>query len=190
VQRLGSQAPISIALPLGGASSSKFAQITDAESSSTRLTYHGGRLLIHHPVAIYYIYYGDWTVSQRNLVYQFTTGLVLSDWWSTSLKYYQQNAETNNQRAYVSGDIMYGKQLNDEMQSVGTNWDYTTPGKLLNNIWAQNILPQDTNGIYYILTKGVNIHDYCDHFCGYHSSMMMPNGQPVAYAVTPVPQIT
>ena len=154
------------------------------------LYYKPGAGIMTGPVNVYYIYYGDWSQRQKDIVTQFTNGLIVSPWWKTTLKYYQQ-LTPNAEKQFASANIRCGKSANDNY-SLGKILKNGDIAAIVQAKLNDGSLPEDLSGIYYVLTAKDVIEGYsdtrsmCDNYCGYHYSFWSDRGNQLFSAFSPV----
>jgi hypothetical protein len=133
-------------------------------SGSTTGAYYAGDTMTK-PVALHYIFYGNWSDTQRQMFLTFAKEVSGSPVFSVMQSYSDGN----------------GNRLPNSFSSVDSVNDNYSQGKTLTNLApvvdnaiANLGLPNDPNAVYMILTASdVNVGDgngkfFCSNFCGFH----------------------
>lgn len=143
------------------------------------ITYHGGPVM--GTPNVYLIWYGNWNQSNpsdtpagQQIVRDFLYGLSGSNYYLTNASY-----GTPSGSFAVKGEFTdsysQGARLSDSMvRAVVTHAiATTTPGAL----------PQDTNGIYFVLTSSdvAERSGFCSKYCGWHTSSTI-SGSDIKYS--------
>ncbi|CAF3266299.1 unnamed protein product [Rotaria sp. Silwood2] len=110
-----------------------------------------------NPVA-YVIWYGNWTGDNGTTITEnFLQGLGTSDWWDMTTEY-------NN-----TSPITFGSSITDSY-SQGTSLTQSTVFSIVQRAIDSGALPNDQNGIYFVLTSGDCTEEtFCVKACGWHS---------------------
>ena len=127
------------------------------------------------------VWYGNWTTKDKSIIdYYFahlggTTQEKINTTYSDSTGKFIQNAVKHSAANDYHDNYSLGKSINDAgIQTV------------VANAISGGHLPNDTNGIYFVLTyKDVIDSDgFCTQFCGYHSpSTSIVNGEVIRYSM-------
>lgn len=121
--------------------------------STTRpIKYQYGNKVLTNDVNLYMIYYGaSWTDEQRSIINEFASNIGASDWYKTTKLYYYQASPTAN-KVYVNGAVRIAATVNDA-GSLGNSLSGSNLPELLQNLTSAGTLPEDEDGIYFILTS-------------------------------------
>jgi hypothetical protein len=144
------------------------------------INYNGGPVFEKAP-NVYIIYYGSWTATDRSIIDYFfsnlsgTTMEQINTTYSDSTGTFIPNA-VNYNPATNSFHNNYGK---------GKNVNDSTIRLIIHNAITKGKLPNDPNGIYFVLTySDVNDSGFCSQFCGYHGpSTTIESGEVIKYAM-------
>jgi hypothetical protein len=137
------------------------------------ITFHGGATM-SQTTTVYYIWYGNFTTSTKNIVYNYTKGLNTSVWWGIN-------------RKYNVGDIVLGssKAYTTNLKKTLTQGDIEAQIKLA---ISTNLGPTggSTSAIYVVMTdKTIDQREggagFCTDYCGWHTYMVY-NGKKIKYS--------
>ena len=141
-------------------------------SVQSRITYSLGKKVLTGDVNLYFIYYGvSWTASQKQLVEEFANGLGASSWYK---------------KVYVDGALRVAKTIS----TSGPDLSGTAIGDLIQKYVDNKTLPEDENGIYFVLStpdvketirSDLGEASFCSDYCGYHISSLLESGKRVQY---------
>lgn len=127
------------------------------------IVYHGGPVMLG-TVNVYTIWYGNWAGNTATtIIPDFITHLSGSPWFKINTTYY------NSQNQYVSGLVNLAGSANDNY-SLGSTLTDANVQTVVANAIANNSLPLDTNGVYFVLTS-VDVGEssgFCSAYCGWH----------------------
>ncbi|KAL6211103.1 hypothetical protein ACLB2K_016331 [Fragaria x ananassa] len=159
-------------LPLRTLSSSKK---FEGSSDLVHLRYHMGPVLSSHPINIYLIWYGRWSLPQKLLIKDFLLSISTSDlraaptpsvaeWWRTVSLYTDQTG------ANVSRSVVVAGEHADVKYSQGKALTRLSVQQVIGNAVRSAPFPADhKHGIYLILTSDdVTMQDFCRAVCGFH----------------------
>ncbi|KAJ1330140.1 hypothetical protein BSLG_009670 [Batrachochytrium salamandrivorans] len=146
-----------------------------------------GAPLLTGPLNVYFIYYGNWTTTQKSIVTDFTSGLGASDWWTTSRKYYYQ-ANSTSPKVYIDGQVNIAGSVSDNY-SIGKSQSGSDLPNLVQKYISDGTFPEDKNAVYYVLnsedvSEAALGSAFCTGYCGYHSSTTLKSGSEVYYALS------
>jgi hypothetical protein len=145
------------------------------------IQYQGGSVFEVAPT-VYIVYYGNWTKKDHSVIDGFfshlggTTMDKINTTYSDSNNKFEPNA-VNYNPATDSYDDKY---------SLGHSVNFSTIQEILANAIGGAHLPNDTNGIYFVLTaKDVTGPDgFCAAYCGYHGpSNSIVSGETLEYSM-------
>jgi Phosphate-induced protein 1 conserved region len=92
-------------------------------------------------LVVYIIWYGTWTASAKSIILNFVTNLGATPFWAI-----------NN--AYGVGAITFKQDIDDSAYSQGKSLtNPLTVWNIVQNAFNNALLPQDTNGIYLVLSS-------------------------------------
>ena len=144
------------------------------------INYNGGPVFEKAPT-VYIIWYGAWTTKDKSIIdYYFshlggTTQEKINTTYSDSTGKFIPNAVKHTTADDYHDNYSLGKSLSGDgnIQTIVAN---AIKGKHL---------PDDTNGIYFVLTyKDVTDSGFCSSFCGYHGpSTSIVSGQTIKYSM-------
>jgi len=144
------------------------------------INYNGGPVFEKAPT-VYIIWYGNWSTKDKSIIdYYFehlggTTQEKINTTYSDSSNKFIQNAVHHSTKNDYHDNYSLGKSLSGDgnIQTIVAN---AIKGKHL---------PDDTNGIYFVLTyKDVTDSGFCSSFCGYHGpSTSIVSGQTIKYSM-------
>jgi hypothetical protein len=145
------------------------------------INYNGGPIFEVTPT-VYIVYYGNWTNKDHNVINGFfqhlggTTMDKINTTYSDSTNKFEPNAVNYNPTTDSYHDNY----------SLGHSVNDTGIQQIIANAISGGHLPNDTNGIYFVLTaKDVTDPDgFCSQFCGYHSpSTSIVSGEIIKYSM-------
>ena len=146
-----------------------------AKTVSTQILYHNGPVM--HPVTVYVIYYGNFSVSVApGIINAFLGDLTNSPTYSVNTTY---NDPAQPQPGYVQSYYTF-------MQPAGlgpNTWDGTvyfdagSQGTQIGSSTVQKIIANavgsapDPNGVYIVVSApNIKVSGFCSSFCAYHNS--------------------
>lgn len=148
-----------------------------------------GAPVLTDTVNLYYIYYGNWTDSQKATLDHFGSHISSSSWYNIEKKYYYQ-ADARSAKKFVNGNVVLKKTVVDNYSR----------GKVLNGTALPDIiqaqidaghLPEDSSAVYFVLTSGdvaesirpdLGRAAFCYSYCGYHVSWKLKSGTRIFYS--------
>lgn len=145
------------------------------------INYNGGPVM-ETASTVYIVWYGSWTKKDKSVIdYYFshlhgTTQNKINHTYSDSANKFVPNAVNHNK-------------LTDDYQdnySLGKSINDTGIQKVVANAIKGKHLPDNVNGIYFVLTYKdvVDTDGFCSQFCGYHSpSTSIVNGETIKYSM-------
>lgn len=144
------------------------------------INYNGGPVFETTPT-VYIVWYGNWTAKDKGIIdFYFahlggTTQNKINTTYSDNTNTFVPNAVNHSAANDYHDNYSLGKTINDAgIQQV------------IANAISGGHLPDDVNGIYFVLTyKDVIDNDgFCSQFCGYHSpSTSIVSGQIIKYSM-------
>jgi hypothetical protein len=134
------------------------------------ITYHGGPVILG-TTNIHFIYYGNWTSTQRSILDNLASSIGGSPYFNINTTYY------NGSNTHVSNSVHYAGSVNDNL-SHGTALSDSAIQAI---VAAQN--PTDTNGVYFVLTDATvnETSGFCTQYCGWHTHASI-GGRDIKYA--------
>ena len=85
----------------------------------------------------YIIWYGTWTTAAKNIIQNFVANVGATPYWAIN-------------KAYGAGALTFKKSITDAYSQGKTLND---PWTVVQNAFNKKLLPQDTNGIYLVLSS-------------------------------------
>jgi hypothetical protein len=151
------------------------------DGATDYIEYHGGPIFEVTP-DIYIVYYGNWTNKDHSVIdsfFQYLGGTTMD-------KINTTYSDKNNK--FEPNAVHYDPTTDsyDDHYSFGHSIDDADIQKIIANAISAGHLPNDTNGIYFVLTaKDVTDTDgFCTVFCGYHGpSTSIVSGEIIKYAM-------
>ncbi len=149
------------------------------------INYNGGPIM-PNTVNAYFIWYGNWTNGPKPSDSQTTVSLIDALYGATGgiggSGYFNINTTYGSSTANVSGNIAVAQQTTDNY-SQGTRLRDAGVQKVVSNAISSGKLPNDTNGIYFVLTSSdVNeTSGFCTKYCGWHTHASI-NGSDIKYS--------
>ncbi|CAG8444009.1 4277_t:CDS:1 [Ambispora gerdemannii] len=143
---------------------------------ATNIDYHQGEVM-SGLTNIHFIYYGDWNnQDERNILQTFFENVDGTPWFQTLQKY--SNLVNKN----ITGPIKLTHVLTNEY-THGSSLTKQNHIDIVNEALDQNILPEESNAIYFILSsKDVRSEGFCKDYCGYHSHFTRPSNTQLIYS--------
>jgi hypothetical protein len=143
------------------------------------INYNGGPVFETSPT-VYIVYYGNWTAKDKSVIDYYFAHLG----GSTQNKINTTYSDNNNK--FVPNTVKHSV-ANDYTDKYSLGKNLSGDGQIqaiVHNAIANNHLPADSNGIYFVLTyKDVTLPGFCSQFCGYHSpSTSIVSGQIIKYS--------
>lgn len=149
------------------------------------INYHNGPVMPGN-VNAYFIWYGNWTSGPKPSDSQTTVSLIDALYGSTGgiggSGYFNINTTYGDTANNVSGNIAVAQQTTDNY-SQGTRLRDAGVQKVVSNAISSGKLPNDSNGIYFVLTSSdVNeTSGFCTKYCGWHTHASI-NGTDIKYS--------
>lgn len=141
------------------------------------INYHGGPVM-HGPVNVYFIWYGDWTKDS-------SANQILTDWAHNigSSPYENINTTYGDTTENVSGVITYATSISIPSTAFGTSLSDSNIASIVSDAFSLG-LPTDSNGVYFVLTApGINeTSGFLTQYCGWHTYGTLSNGTYIKYA--------
>ncbi len=131
---------------------------------SNGIVYHGGPVILGTTRA-YYIWYGNWSGnSATTILTDFANSIGGSPYFAINTTYY------DGSNAHVSNAVNLFKSTTDSYSQGNALSDANVQAVVANAIQS-NALPNDTNGVYFVLTSAdVNeTSGFCTQYCGWHT---------------------
>jgi hypothetical protein len=127
--------------------------------------YNGGPIISGTP-DVYFIWYGNWgTDSALSLLPSFVGSLSGTAYLGTD------KTMGGNGLVNFDGSTFISSSLNSSLYLNNINKPTTQIESIVLGALAKDLLPNDPNGIYDVLTApGVNVRGFNTQFCGYHDS--------------------
>lgn len=145
------------------------------------ISYHGGPVMTQGP-NVYYIWYGNWTVSDptaNTILTNLASYIGGSPYFNINTTYYDGSG------THVSNSVRFANQTNQT--NVPTGYKTSLSDADIQTIVSQaltgNALPTDANGVYFVLTTA-DINEtsgFCTQYCGWHTHATI-NGQDIKYS--------
>jgi hypothetical protein len=144
------------------------------------IEYHGGPIFAVTP-DVYIVYYGNWTKRDHSVIDSFFEHL-----GGTTMD--KINTTYSNKHNMFEPNAVHYKPATDSYNdhySLGRSLNDADIQKIIANAISAGHLPDDTNGIYFVLTaKDVTDDGFCSQFCGYHGpSTSIVSGEIIKYAM-------
>lgn len=158
-----------------------FEKKASAVSSTPVILYHGGPVLIANK-NLYVIYYGNFTLTQHNILDTFLQNLGGSGAFNVNSEY--SDAAGN----FIENVLNYSPADSfDDAYSLGTSLSGSFETTIIHNAIANGHLPSDSNGIY-IVTFSPDVKLPKSVWCAFHThSTNIVAGEDIKYAVAPDP---
>ena len=139
-----------------------FADIAGADASPI---YNGGPVISATP-DVYFIWYGSWgTNTAQSILPKFVSGLSGTPYLGTETTMSGDGLVNFDGQAYVSST------KNSSLYLGSLNNPFSQIQSIVLGALSLNLLPQDPNGIYDVLTApGLYVKGFNTQFCGYHDS--------------------
>ena len=136
--------------------------------------YHNGPIMTG-TTAVYYIYYGTWSASQRTILEDFGATIGGSPYFNINTTYWGNNF------AVVSNSVRLGGTTVDNY-SQGTTLSDAAIFTIVQTAIGNGSLPRDVNGVYFVITSpDVDKSGFCTSYCGWHTSGAI-NGTDIKYS--------
>lgn len=153
------------------------------------IIYTMGNPVLTDDVNVYYLYYGNWTGSQKETLEHFMNNIGESGWYGVNRKYYYQ-ADLTSPKVPVSGSVTLKKTAVD-LYSRGKKLTGNDLPELIQEKIDSGELPEDTSAVYFVLTAGdvyesirpeLGRASFCSSYCGYHVSWVLNSGKRIFYS--------
>jgi Phosphate-induced protein 1 conserved region len=151
------------------------------ENSPCEITYFGGPVFEAVPT-IYIIYYGNWTARDKSIIDNFFAHLGGTPMAKINTTYSDSNSK------FVPDGLNYDPAKNSyhDNYSLGKRVADAQIQQIVANAISSGQLPNDTNGIYFVLTySDVSVTPgECQSWCGYHGpSTSIVSGETIKYVM-------
>jgi hypothetical protein len=154
--------------------------LTNCNGNPCDINYNGGPVFEKAPT-VYIIWYGSWSAKDKSVIdYYFehlggTTQEKINTSYTDSTGKAIKNAVNHSTKNDYHDNYSLGKSLSGDGQ-IQT---------IVKNAISKKHLPNDTNGIYFVLTyKDVTDSGFCSSFCGYHGpSTSIVSGEVIHYSM-------
>jgi hypothetical protein len=154
--------------------------LTNCNGNPCDINYNGGPVFEKAPT-VYIIWYGSWSAKDKSIIdYYFehlggTTQEKINTSYTDSTGKAIKNAVNHSTKNDYHDNYSLGKSLSGDGQ-IQT---------IVKNAISKKHLPNDTNGIYFVLTyKDVTDSGFCSSFCGYHGpSTSIVSGEVIHYSM-------
>lgn len=159
-----------------GKSNSGQAQFSAAKAAASNgITYHGGSVMTAN-TNVYYIWYGTWTTTQKNILIALAQGLGGTPIYNINTTY------KNSAGVGVKNVVTLAAQSSDNY-SLGKSLTDANIKTIVSNAIAGGALPKDTNGVYFVLTApDVNeTSGFGTQYCGWHDHATI-SGSDIKYS--------
>jgi len=135
--------------------------------STQPISYHNGPV-IEGTVNVYFIWYGDWSYDGQAsaILGNLATNIGGTPYYNINTKYYDV---AGGLKHFVSGNVVFGGQTSVSY-TYGTSLDDNTVFQVVDDAVSAGALPQDTNGVYFVLTSRdvKESSGFCSQYCGWH----------------------
>jgi hypothetical protein len=142
--------------------------------------YHGGPVLLG-TVNVYYIWYGNWPNqgspgSGSYILENLAMNIGGSPYFNINTTYF------DSANHHITNSVHFGGATTDNY-SRGASLNDASVASIVSTALANNSLPTDTNGVYFVLTSAdVNeTSGFCTHYCGWHTRGTL-NGKDIKYS--------
>lgn len=139
---------------------------TAALTSRSKLTNHGGQVIT--TPTVYIIWYGNW--AQSNGTDTAAGQKIVTDFFSAvgGSPYYKMNSTYTG--SGITGNVVYGG-ATSVAYPYGASLSDATIQTIVSNAITGGALPNDANGIYFVLTSSdvTASSGFCTQYCGWHS---------------------
>jgi hypothetical protein len=118
-------------------------------AAGKNITYYGGPIM-HTGADVYVIYYGSWTSTQQGIINGFLSTLGGTSLFNINTTYYD-NASPKN---FVENVVNFNSSTNTYVDnySQGKTVNDSTIQTIVSNAISGGHLPNDTLGVYFVLT--------------------------------------
>ncbi|HEX4825936.1 MAG TPA: hypothetical protein VFV19_16670 [Candidatus Polarisedimenticolaceae bacterium] len=132
-------------------------------SAQYGIYYHGGPIMTG-TTAIYYVYYGTWSASQKTILEDFGATIGGSPYFNINTTYWG----TNN--TPVANSVRLGATTADNY-SQGTSLSPASILTIVQTAIDNGSLPMDPNGVYFVIASpDVDMYGFCTAYCGWHNN--------------------
>lgn len=145
---------------------------------ATTISYNGGPVFETTP-NVYIIYYGKFTKKDRKVVNGYFVRLGGSNMNQINTTYSDSsNTFVPNTIGFTTANVY------KDPYSLGKNLSDASLRTIIANAIKNGHLPNDTNGIYFVLTStDVSLGGFCTQFCGYHGpATNIVTGETIKYS--------
>jgi phosphate-induced protein 1 len=160
--------------------SGKPSHMTNCNGIPCDINYNGGPVFEKAPT-VYIIWYGSWTSKDKGVIDYYFAHLGGSSQEKINTTYTDSTG-----KAIPNGAKHSPKNDYHDNYSLGKSINDSGIQQVVANAIKNNHLPNDTNGIYFVLTyKDVTDPDgFCSFFCGYHGpSTSIVQGETIKYSM-------
>lgn len=151
---------------------------TGTSRTGNGISYHGGPVMTQG-ANVYYIWYGNWTVSDptaNTILTNLASYIGGSPYFNINTTYY------NGSGTHVPNTVHYAgaTSVSSNYKTSLSDADIQT---IVSTALAGNALPTDSNGVYFVLTsQDINeTSGFCTQYCGWHTHASL-NGADIKYA--------
>ena len=159
-------------------------------STDLPMNYLGGHVM-HEPISVYLIWYGNWNNAKTiPIIEDMMTNVGSSDWYKINTSYYEKDSSdirNGGKTIYATSDISFKKSIFVDESKYGSSVSTENFLSILGDSFQSGILPSDSNAQYFFLTsKGVTNSDgmagsFCTDWCGLHQDANI-NGVNIKFA--------
>jgi hypothetical protein len=152
-------------------------KVNQSRTRGNGISYHGGPVMLGTP-NVYYIWYGSWSNdSATTILPALIPALNGSSYEHINTTYY------NGGGKHVGGTMTLAGQANDAY-SRGKAIGDTDVEAIVEAQIAGGALPEDTNGVYFVLTSAdvQETSGFCSQYCGWHFSYTRGDGTDIKYS--------
>jgi hypothetical protein len=147
------------------------------------ITYNGGPIMNGNN-SVYVVFYGTWSRNARTIIENFLENLGSSPLYAINSLYFDDNNK------HIKAGFAFNKTTNEfnDDYSLGKALQDADVQTIVSNAIAGGHLPNDTNGIYFVLTatdvsESFDGLTFCGFFCGYHGpSTSIVTGETLKYS--------
>ena len=139
------------------------------------LPYLGGPIMPAN-VKVYYIFYGNWSSTDRTILTDFAANIAPSPYYRINTTYFDSTG------ARVANSISFLGSINDNY-SLGTSLTDANIRTIVANAITTGALPSNPNAVYFVLTSPdvSETGGFCSSFCGWHTSTII-NGVDIKFS--------
>ncbi|GJP72861.1 hypothetical protein CLOP_g3626 [Closterium sp. NIES-67] len=132
--------------------------------------------VMYAPIAVYIIWYGKFSSTQKAMVRALTRSFNPSSddsitaplWWNINRLYYDRKGR------FISSSVTVADETDDTGYSRGASLTDDEVNSLVTSAISSRKLPYDADGVYFVLSdetvsQSAQGSSFCTHFCGWHS---------------------